>query len=333
MEARTLYFTEPGSVDIRTEQLPPPCGDELLVETAASGISAGSELLVYRGEFPESVAVDESIDALDGSFEYPLAYGYSTVGEVVETGPESESWNGRRVFCFAPHATHVRSSPDSVVPVPADVETGSATLLPTVETATNLVLDGQPRVGERVIVFGAGPVGLCTTHVLAGFPLDELVVVEPVAFRRDVAREMGADRAVSPVEAAPFAERDPAGADLVYELSGRPETLNDAIEAAGFDSRVVVGSWYGSKRAEVDLGGSFHRERIDLLSSQVSTIAPELRGRWDTARRFDVAFERLRKLETESLATHRVPFGDAAEAYRLLDTSPADALHVILTYQ
>ncbi|MEF8799898.1 MAG: zinc-binding alcohol dehydrogenase [Halolamina sp.] len=332
MNARTLYFTEPGRIDLHDEPLEPPTGDDLLIETAASGISAGSELLVYRGEFPDSVPVDETIDALDGGFEYPLAYGYSAVGEVVETGPESEQWVGRRVFCFAPHATHIRSSPEAVVALPDDIDTEAATLLPTVETATNLVLDGHPRLGERVVVFGAGPVGLCTTHALAGFPLEELVVVEPIQSRRETARALGADRAISPEDDAPFASADPGGADLVYELSGRPETLDDAIAAAGYDSRVVVGSWYGSKRADVDLGGSFHRNRIDLLSSQVSSLAPELRGRWDKPRRFDVAFDRLRQLDSDVLATHRVPFGNAGDAYDLLDTNPAEALHVILTY-
>jgi 2-desacetyl-2-hydroxyethyl bacteriochlorophyllide A dehydrogenase len=332
MDARTLYFTEPGAVDVRTEAVAEPSGDELLVETAASGISAGSELLVYRGEFPESLPVDATIDALDGSFEYPLAYGYSAVGEVVDTGPESEAWLGRRVFAFEPHTTRFLATPDRVVELPDDVGTDAATLLPTVETATNLVLDGRPRVGERVVVYGAGPIGLATAHVLAGFPLADLVVVEPVAARREAARAVGADRAIPPADAPPFADADPAGADLVFELSGRPETLDDAIAAAGYDSRVVVGSWYGAKRAPVDLGGSFHRDRIDLVSSQVSTLSPELRGRWSKPRRFEVAFDRLRALDATDLVTHDFPLAAASEAYELLDDHPEDALHVTFDY-
>jgi len=333
MDARRLYFTEPGSVAIRTESLAAPTGEQLLVETLASGVSAGSELLVYRGEFPEELPVDETIDALDGSFEYPLAYGYSAVGKVVDAGPDAAEWVGRRVFAFEPHADAFLTTTDAVVPLPDETRTEAATLLPTVETATNLVLDGQPRIGERVVVFGAGPVGLCTTDALADFPLDRLTVVEPVAARRAVARELGADRAVSPAEAdALLADADPPGADLVYELSGRPETLDAAIDAVGYDGRVVVGSWYGSKRAPVDLGGSFHRDRIDLISSQVSTIAPALRGRFDTDRRFEVAFDRLRRLDDRSLTTHRVPFDDAAAAYRRLDSREGDPIHLVFTY-
>jgi 2-desacetyl-2-hydroxyethyl bacteriochlorophyllide A dehydrogenase len=349
MESRRLYFVAPRTVEVRTESVAEPDANELLVETVASGISPGSELLVYRGEFPDGMAVDESIDALAGTFEYPLRYGYAAVGEVSAVGRDVDpEWVGRRVFAFAPHADRFTTTPDAVVPVEDDVDAHAATLLPSVETATNLALDGRPRIGERVVVFGAGLVGLCTTHVLSSFPLDQLVVVEPMATRRELARTLGADRVVAPAEFTGVLERDGgregdigeggdehgvvAGADLVYELSGRPATLDAAIETVGYDGRVVVGSWYGSKHATVDLGGSFHRDRIDLESSQVSTIAPELRGRWDKSRRFDVAFEHLQALDTDVLLTETVPFAEAADAYRRLDDCAVDAPHVVLTY-
>ena len=333
MDAQTLYFTALGSVERRPTELAVPTGEQLLVETAASGVSAGSELLVYRGEVPEDLPVDETIDALDGSFEYPLAYGYSAVGEVVAAGDDATTWVGDRVFAFVPHADRFLATPDTVVRLPDDVTTAAATLLPTIETATNLTLDGAPRIGEQVTVFGAGPVGLCTIAALARFPLAGLRVVEPLAHRREVARAFGADAVVEPGDpAAGYPEADATGADLVYELSGKPATLDAAVDAAGYDSRVVVGSWYGSKRASVDLGGSFHRDRIDLVSSQVSTIAPELRGRWDRSRRFDVALDRLATLDADALVTHRVPFSEAGRAYELLDERADDPLHVVFEY-
>lgn len=335
MNVRSLYFDAPETVEVRTDSLSEPGADELLVETVASGISPGSELLVYRGEFPDGMAVDESIDALSGTFEYPLRYGYAAVGEVVDAGGDvAEEWLGRRVFAFVPHADRFTATADAVVPVDDDVTVEEATLLPSVETATNLALDGRPRVGERVVVFGAGLVGLCTTHVLSSFPLDDLVVVEPRATRRELARTLGANRAVDPDEFdGAVGDDGTPGADLVYELSGQPSTLDAAIDAVGYDGRVVVGSWYGSKRAMVDLGGSFHRDRISVESSQVSTIAPELQGRWDRSRRFDVAFDHLRALDTDVLLTETVPFADAADAYRRLDDRDLDAPHVVLTYQ
>jgi 2-desacetyl-2-hydroxyethyl bacteriochlorophyllide A dehydrogenase len=333
-ETRSLYFDAPESVEIRTEPLDELGADELCVDTIASGISPGSELLVYRGEFPDGMAVDSTIDALDGAFEYPLRYGYAAVGEVTRVGREvEEEWLGRQVFAFVPHASRFHTTPDAVVPVDDAVEATEATLLPSVETATNLVLDGRPRVGERVVVFGAGPVGLCTTHVLSQFPLDRLVVVEPIASRRELARGVGADRVVDPETAASVLDDcDGDGADLVYELSGQPATLDAAVDVAGYDSRVLVGSWYGTKRAPIDLGGSFHRERISIESSQVSTIDPSLRGRWDRSRRFDTAFDHLRRLDTDLVLTEAVPFSRAAEAYRRLDRRAVEAPHVVLTY-
>lgn len=331
---RALYFVGPTEVSVEREPVDGPEPDEVLVETQFSAVSSGTELLIYRGEMPHDCAADATIDALEGDLTYPLKYGYATVGDVVACGVDVDgSWLGRTVFAFNPHETRFAVSPADLVPVPDDVSTATATLLPTAETATTLVLDGAPRVGERVVVFGAGMIGLVTTSILSRFPLSELVVVEPVAERREMAARLGADETVPPGRAAAIGERgEPAGADLAYELSGSPAALDDAVDAVGYDGRIVVGSWYGRKRAEHDFGGFFHRNRIDISSSQVSTIAPELRGRWTKERRTEAAWDRLRAVRTESLITHRVGFADAPEAYRLLDEGPENALQVLLTY-
>ena len=332
---RSLYFAGPRTVRIERETIPDPDPDEVLVESRVSAVSSGTELLIYRGEMPRDLPADESIDALGGDLTYPLKYGYATVGDVVATGSAvDDRWHGRTVFAFNPHESHVTAAPDDLVPVPKGLSPSTAALLPTAETATTLVMDGRPRVGERVVVFGAGMVGLVTTSVLAEFPLERLTVVEPVAHRREMAASLGADETLTPDRVARIGNRgEPAGADLVYELSGKPTTLDDAIDAVGYDGRVVVGSWYGRKRAETDLGGFFHRNRIDVSSSQVSTLAPDLRGRWTKERRMDTAWDRLDDVATDRLVTHRVPFEDAAEAYRLLDEGPENALQVLLTYE
>jgi len=334
MNRRSLYFTAPYEAELRPTAFD-PAGDEVVVETRVSAISAGTELLVYRGEAPSDLPADETIDALDGDLSFPVRYGYAAVGEVVETGAAVEgAWTGRTVFAFNPHESRFAARPEDLVPVPGDVSTESMALLPSVETATSLVLDGRPRLGERIVVFGAGTVGLCTVALLSSFPLERLVAVDPLADRRDRALAFGADEAIPPeaveAPAAPDADRD--GADLVYELSGQPAALDDAVGVAGYDGRIVVGSWYGTKRAAVDLGTAFHRDRISIESSQVSTLSPESRGRWTKARRMGTALDRLRTLDVGSLVTHRVPFADAPTAYRLLDERDDDALQVLLTY-
>ncbi|WP_224336878.1 zinc-dependent alcohol dehydrogenase [Haloprofundus halobius] len=346
MPTRTVTFTAPREVRVTESPVPTPEADELLVETEYSGVSPGTELLIYRGEAPKSLDADETIGALGGSLDYPLRYGYAAVGTVAAAGDAvDDDWLDRRVFAFNPHESHFCATPDELHTVPDDCSMAAASLLPNVETAVNFAMDGRPMVGERVVVFGQGLVGLLTTAVLSSFPLDELVTVDRIETRRDLSRAFGADESVPPDEvedrfdpSGPSVDGDApgrtsGGADLTFELSGNPEALNTAIGVTEYDGRVVVGSWYGTKPATLDLGGRFHRSRIRLENSQVSTLDPSLRGRWDSDRRLDVAWDRLAELDVERLLTHRVPVTEAARAYERLDTEPSDAVGILFTYR
>lgn len=329
MTDTALSFTGLETVALREIDVGAPSADELRVDTRASAISAGTELLVYRNQTPADVPVDETLDALDGEFSYPLQYGYAASGVVSAVGENVDTdWLDRSVFGFVPHQTGFVAAPDDVVALPEGTSPAVGALLPSVETATNLVLDAAPQLGERVVVFGAGVIGLCVTSLLASFPLSSLVVVDPVERRRELAASMGADQTKTP-ETVGDAVDD---ADLALELSGQPSALDDAIGVVGYDARIVVGSWYGTKRAPIDLGGRFHRDRIDLISSQVSTISPSLRGRWDHDRRLNEALGWLGRIDTDALITHRIPFERAAEAYELLDSERSDAVQVVLEY-
>ena len=332
MKRRAVLFTAPGAVEVRTEETAPPQGDELLVETVVSAISAGTEMLFYRGQVPDGMAADASIAGLTGAVRYPLKYGYACVGRI--------SAEDRHYFAFHPHESHFCASRQMLLPVPEDMAPEKAALLPNAETAVNLVMDGQPLVGERVVVMGLGVVGLLTTALLARFPLETLIAVDPLAHRRETAERLGASATIDPsdadgaegLRAAVEDCGDGDGADLVYELSGQPAALDSAVSTAGFDSRIVIGSWYGTKPASLQLGGSFHRNRVRLISSQVSTVAPRLRGRWTKERRMESAWRLLADLPAEKLISHRFPFDEAAAAYALIDTQPQDTLQVILDY-
>jgi 2-desacetyl-2-hydroxyethyl bacteriochlorophyllide A dehydrogenase len=333
---QTLYFTAPGQVEVREEPLPAPVPGQLMAETIVSAISSGTEMLVYRGQFPK-MAVDASIEALASEFAYPLSYGYAAVGRVTELGAGLPSgWLGRLVFSFQPHTSHFLASPEAVFPLPDGFPPEAASFLPNMETAVNLVQDGAPLLGERVLVFGQGIVGLLTAALLKEFPLEMLVSADCFPRRREASGALGVTLCLDP-QAPGFSstahELFGAGADLAYELSGNPAALNDAIALTRFSGRVVIGSWYGDKPAALDLGSSFHRSRIRLVSSQVSSIAPELSGRWDKARRFDVAWSALRRIQPEQWISHRFPLGKAADAYHLLDASPAEAIQVVFEYK
>lgn len=330
-----LVFVGPGQVTLQDELLEMTDPGSVLVQTYVSGISAGTELLIYRGQFPGDLALDENIPALAGEFRYPLRYGYAAVGRVIDIGPQADpSWAGKLVFSFHPHASHFWAAPKNLLEVPDDISQEEAIFLPNMETAVNFVMDGRPLLGEDVVVFGQGVVGLLTTALLGWFPLRKLVTLDRYARRRAASLELGAHASLESAEDRidRLHALLPAGADLVFELSGSPAVLEDAITAAGFYGRVVVGSWYGQKRAPLDLGGHFHRSRIQLISSQVSTLAPELSGRWNKTRRVQVAWEMIRRLRPSRLITHHIPLNQAADVYRLLDQQPEETIQVVLEY-
>ena len=332
----SLYFTDQRQITVRQEELPKIDANQVLIQTQLSAISPGTESLIYRGEFPEEMSIDATIPDLSGTLAYPLKYGYSAVGQVIATGEEVDAtWEGRHVVAFHPHESHFIAEPNMLLPVPGDITLEDAVFLPNMETAVNFVMDGKPLIGENVMVFGQGIVGLLTTSLLATLPLSNLITLDCHSLRREASREVGALVSLSPEEAdleKSLQECLPNGADLTYEISGSPTALDQAILTTGFAGRIVIGSWYGSKRANLDLGGRFHRNRIQLISSQVSSIAPEFNGRWTKKRRFDVAWEMIRQFKPSRFITHRFSINQAARAYQLLDQNPAEAIQIILTY-
>lgn len=338
MIGKRLYFTRPFTCTIREENLPDVAGDRLRVKTACSAISAGSEMLIFKGRFPEGMAADATLPSYQGQrLAYPMTYGYSSVGIVETAGPSADpAWVGQRVFAFQPHQSHFAVPAGELVRVPAEIEAEDAVFLANMETAVNLVMDGRPVIGERVLVLGQGIVGLLTTALLARFPLQTLAVVERWPLRRQASLDLGAEAAWTGDEADGCGLADGAiadkGFDLVFELSGQPAMLDTAIRCAGFNGRIVVGSWYGAKTAPIDLGGRFHRNRLRLIASQVSTLAPEFSGRWSKTRRLDTAWEGIARVRPSRLITHRFGIEKAQQAYAQLAERPGETLQVLLTY-
>ncbi|GAB4545422.1 MAG: zinc-binding alcohol dehydrogenase [Anaerolineales bacterium] len=325
---KILYFTAPKQVEVREERLPVLGDDEALVETLYSAISAGTEMLVYRGQF--SQMTDEQ-DEISSALQYPLTYGYSCVGRVVETGKTvDKSWKGKNVFSFQPHSSFFIAQASSLLPLPHEILPEAACFLPNMETAVNLVQDGAPILGERVLVLGQGVVGLLTAALLSEFPLSALSTHDLYPLRQ---KALGLP--VEKLDGGGNAQSGYANElfDLVFELSGAPAALDDAIALTKFSGRIVIGSWYGQKRAPLDLGGRFHRSRIKLIASQVSSIAPELSARWSKTRRFEVAWRALARIKPERWITRRFPLADAAKAYQLLDERPEETIQVIFEHK
>jgi 2-desacetyl-2-hydroxyethyl bacteriochlorophyllide A dehydrogenase len=327
-KAKTLFFTAPKELEVRETTLPALKSDEVLVETICSAISAGTEMLVYRGQFPQ---LTDAHDAFSSELKYPLAYGYACVGRIRDVGTlANRELVGQLVFAFHPHASYFILPISSLMPIPNSLSPENACFLPNVETAVNLVQDGAPILGERVLVLGQGVVGLLTASLLSEFPLEKLTVVDQFELRRNALRVASQK---SQVESLLPSDLRPATFDLSFELTSSPSALNDAITHTVFSGRIVIGSWYGQKRAEIDLGGAFHRSRIRLISSQVSTISPELSGRWDKSRRFEAAWQALERIQPEKWITHRFSLNDAEKAYQLLDEHPQETIQVAFNYE
>jgi 2-desacetyl-2-hydroxyethyl bacteriochlorophyllide A dehydrogenase len=335
---QALIFAGPAQVEIIDEPCPTPGAGEVLVATRLSAISAGTELLAFRGQLPADLALDDTLPALAAaSTAFPLRYGYASMGIVQEVGAGVDPiWRGRRVFAFVPHASAFVAPLTEVFAVPAEVPDDLAPLLASAETAVNLVLDARPLLGERVIVLGQGIVGLLLTAQLTQFPLQTLVVVEPNQRRAELARRLGAHVACADGVAA-RAALGSDGADVSFEISGNPAALDAAIGLTGREGRVVVGSFYGQKSAPVALGGHFHRGRLSLISSQVSHIAPALRDRWDRQRRMAAAWALLAKVAARddvarALISHRWPLAQAGAAYRLLASGDPATLQLLFEH-
>ncbi len=346
MTVRQLWFTQPYQLEVREQLMPTLDATQIRVKTVCSAISAGTEMLVYRGQLPNDISLDATLVSLQQDQTYPLQYGYACVGHVEQIGATVDSsWLGKRVFSFQPHASHFITTPEQVMVLPDDIDAEAAVFLPNMETAVNLVLDGSPALGERVLVLGQGVVGLLVSSVLAQFPLAQLVALEGLPLRKAQALKVGVQQVYDPQSKDDLARLEQllhlpvqltdaaqSGADLIYEVSGSPSALNLAINLSSYTGRIVIGSWYGNKEAKLQLGGVAHRHRLKFISSQVSTIAPELTGRWDKARRFELAWEMIRRTQPQQMITHRIPLEQASALYALLDQAPETLLQAVLTY-
>jgi len=324
--AASVWFASPRQVELREEAIPAVGPQDARVEAIASAISHGTEMLVFRGQVPEEFELD--LPTLRGSFRFPIKYGYASVGRVVEVGSEVRTLaEGDAVFVHHPHQAAYAVPATAAVRLPSDLDPTLGVFLANLETATNVVLDAAPRLGERVAIFGQGAVGLLITQLTRRTGAGHVVAVDPIARRRELARGLGADEALASGDAL-----DGANLDVAIEASGHVSALDQALRSVAFGGTVIVCSWYGTKPVPLSLGGPFHRRRLRIVSSQVSTLDAVLQPRWSRERRLALARDLLPQLELKSLISHRFHVEDAARAYALIDTHPEETVQVVLTY-
>jgi len=320
-DARAFWLRSPGEGEIRSATLPDPGPDEVLVRTRYSGISRGTETLVFQGGVPASQYAAMRAPFQEGDFPGPVKYGYLNVG-VVEEGPSGLL--GRSVFCLYPHQSAYVVPASAVIPVPDGVPTARAVLAGAVETAVNTLWDAAPLVGDRITVMGAGMVGCCVAGVLARFPGARVQLADVDPDRARVAEAFGVEFTL-PADAA-------GGRDLVVHASATSAGLQRSLELLAPEGTVIELSWYGNREVSLSLGGSFHSGRLSIRSSQVGAVSPARRASRTFADRLALALELLNDPAFDVLITGESRFEELPDVFVRLAAGTLPALCHLITY-
>lgn len=321
-EASAFWIFGPGQGALRSEPVKEPERGEVLVETLATGISRGTETLVFQGLVPKSQHEKMRAPFQEGDFGFPLKYGYASVGRVIK-GPEKLA--GERIFCLHPHQDRYVVPVDAVVPVPKVVASGRAVLAANMETALNALWDAPPRIGERIAVIGCGVIGALIARLLADHPGVQVQVIDVNPEKGAVARALDL-KLVSPEEAD-------GEFDMVIHASGHPEGLRTAFRLAGFEARIIDLSWYGDREVSLPLGEDFHSRRLQLISSQVGAIAPAMRGRKTYRDRMSLALRLLADERFDALLAPPRHFSQLPAIMAALVEGGSDIMCQLIAYR
>jgi 2-desacetyl-2-hydroxyethyl bacteriochlorophyllide A dehydrogenase len=321
VNAHAFWLREPGRGEIRPVTLREPGPHEVLVRTMVSGISRGSESLVFQGHVPPGQYAAMRAPFQEGEFPGPVKYGYLSVGSV-EQGPAELC--GRTIFCLYPHQTAYVVPAGAVTVVPADVPPARAVLAGIVETAVNALWDAAPLVGDRVTVVGAGMVGCCVARILSRFPAAEVALIDVDPSRGDVAAALEVDFAL-PADAA-------GDRDLVVHASASSAGLQRSLDLLAPEGTVIDLSWYGDSEVRLSLGGAFHSRRLGIQASQVSSVSPARSARRTSSERLALALELLRDPSFDSLVTGQSRFAELPEVMARLAAGSLPALCHTITY-
>ena len=314
-QARAFWVSAPGSGEIRGEELAIPSRNDVVVQALYSGISRGTEALVFGGRVPRSEWDRMRAPFQAGEFPAPVKYGYSCVGRVV-SGPDELA--GQTVFVLHPHQTRFVVPASAVHVLPDRILPARAVLAASLETALNGIWDARPHVGDRIAVIGAGVVGCLAAWLGSRIPGCDVELVDINPRRAAIASALGVRFA------EPMAAVDDA--DLVVHASGAPAGLDLALRLAAVEATVVELSWFGDQTVPLSLGGAFHARRLTIASSQVGHVSPSQRPRWDGRRRMQLALTLLDDPVLDALITGESEFETLPDVMARLAESPGDAL-------
>lgn len=319
--SEALWTIAPGAMELRPVDLASPDAGEVTVRALYSGISRGTERLVLQGKVPASEHERMRCPLQEGAFPFPVKYGYALVGTVEGGAPDLA---GRAVFVLHPHQGLANVPVSFVQPLPDGLPAKRACLAANMETALNITWDAQLAAGQNILIVGGGVLGLLTAALAANIPKAKVTLVDVLESRAVIAGKMGASFTL-PAHA-------PRDQDVVIHTSASDAGLALALDSARFEGKVVEASWFGERQVAVPLGGAFHSQRLQLISSQVGSVAPSHRDTWTHGQRMARALELLRDEKFDALITHEIAFADAPRRLPAVLGGDSSDLMTVLCY-
>lgn len=350
---KIMVYDGPRQLRVEERDSLPVGANEVKIRTICSGISHGTEMNVYRGAAPFFRRKSDPetrlfVDAGQGdTWKYPIYssdpgvwyMGYASVGKVIETGANvTKVKKGDRVICQAPHQSEAVKTEEDVVILPMGIEPEHAITLTNLITAYNGIMDTRILLGETVVVSGLGMLGQMVVQMVKMSGAAKVYGIDMIDKRLKAALENGCDEVFSPLTTKDIAmeirkRTNNRGADKVIEVTGNAKALQEAMRLAAPETTITALGWYQGQLKDVDLSEEFHHNRLGIKQSQTNFVDPSLRHLWDYNRRVESCLEIMKKLKFTNLITHRIPYDDVAEAYRIVDQHPEDVIQVVITYQ
>jgi 2-desacetyl-2-hydroxyethyl bacteriochlorophyllide A dehydrogenase len=319
--AQALWYAAPGKAELRPATIGDRKPADVLVRTLYSGLSRGTERLIFEGKVPEMEWSRMRAPAQEGEFPFPVKYGYSAVG-VVEEGPAE--LKGKHIFALYPHQDRFVIPAERAFIIPGDVPPRRATLAANMETALNILWDGGAQPADKIVIVGGGIVGMLVAALASRLPGADVTLVDIEESRALIAKTLGVGFTLP--------DKAPGEADLVIHTTASAAGLSLALKLAGVEGTIVEASWFGSGMVNVALGDAFHSRRLRLISSQVGNVCASRAKRWTTRRRLEAAIGMLADDRLDALLGEEVPFAELPQQLSRLLSRAAPGLGALVRY-